>query len=50
MQTQSKVCIRGMCTNIALSYLFTGHSDGSISIFELGRPRAERFTKQISTF
>lgn len=30
--------------------MVAGATDGSLSIFELGRPKAERFTKQLAEF
>lgn len=32
------------------SYLVAGATDGSLSIFELNKPRSERFSKQIAHF
>ena len=32
------------------SYLVAGAQDGSLSIFEMGRVKGERFTKQIAGF
>jgi hypothetical protein len=50
IQSGAKSCIRGMCMNGGGSYLVTGATDGTLSIFELGRPKGERFTKQIAAF
>lgn len=50
VQTQAMSCIRGMCISAGGSYLVAVASDGSLSIFELGRIKGERFTKQIAAF
>jgi hypothetical protein len=50
IQTAAKACIRGLCFNGGHSYLVSGATDGTLSIFELGRLRGERFTKQIAAF
>jgi len=50
MQTQAASCIRGLCLSAGGSYLVAGAVDGSLSIFELGRPKQERFTKQLTSF
>ena len=39
-----------MCISAGGSYLVAGADDGSLSIFELGRVKGERFTKQIAGF
>lgn len=50
IQTPEKSCIRGLCLSTGGSYLVAGASDGVLSIFELGRPKGERFTKLITSY
>lgn len=50
IQTAAKACIRGLCMNGGGQYLVSGAVDGTLSIFEMGRPKGERFTKQITAF
>jgi len=45
IQTTAKSCIRGLCTNEAWTYLVAGGTDGSLSVFELGKSGKERFAK-----
>ncbi len=44
-QTTAASCIRGLCLSTGGSYMVAGSVDGSLSIFELGRLKQERFTK-----
>jgi len=39
-----------MCLSFGGSYLVVGATDGTLSIFELGRPKGERFSKQVASF
>lgn len=50
IQSSAQSCIRGLCMSAGGSYLVAGAQDGSLSIFELGRIKGERFTKQIAGF
>jgi hypothetical protein len=50
IQTNSKSCIRSLCLSTGGTYMVAGAVDGSLSILEMGKPRQERFTKQIATF
>jgi len=39
-----------LCLSAGGSYLVAGATDGSLSIFELNKPRSERFSKQVAHF
>ncbi len=39
-----------MCINGGANYLVAGAVDGSLTVFELGRPKQERFTKFIASY
>jgi len=48
VKSQSGSCIRGMCIDNDLKYLFTGDTNGNINCFDLGPIGKERFAKQLN--
>eukprot|EP00349_Pseudokeronopsis_sp_Brazil_P009175 CAMPEP_0202961928 /NCGR_PEP_ID=MMETSP1396-20130829/6027_1 /ASSEMBLY_ACC=CAM_ASM_000872 /TAXON_ID= /ORGANISM="Pseudokeronopsis sp., Strain Brazil" /LENGTH=316 /DNA_ID=CAMNT_0049682157 /DNA_START=155 /DNA_END=1105 /DNA_ORIENTATION=- len=50
IQSQSRSCIRGLTLSDGGYYLFAGASDGSMSVFEMGKPGKERFIKQLAHY
>lgn len=43
-------CLRGLCVNDGASYMVAGATDGSLTVFEMGRPKQERFTQLLASY
>ena len=50
LQTTARACIRGLCVNDGASYLVGAGTDGTLSVLEIGKPKGERFSKQIASY
>lgn len=48
VKSQSGSCIRGMCIDNDVNFLFTGDTNGFINCFDLGPVGKEKFIKQVS--
>lgn len=47
IKSQNGSCIRGMCIDSDMKFLFTGDTNGFLNCFDLGPPGKERFAKQV---
>lgn len=50
VQSTGKSEIRNLVLDFNRSYMFSSGFDGSLGVFELGKPTKERFTKQVANF